>query len=176
MKSSNKLLIIYWTLSTPKSYYQNVWIRDDISLAIKIIVMKVTYEYMMTSSDQILWIFLRLNDPIYSVKLILIMLTYMLLLQLHSFFLRTSKLCFRLAVLNLFYFRDWNVLTLSLFPQMNLAMPQRRISETHYFISFILFLSSSAQRQPLGNVLQKIGSATVLKPIKQYLRRSSIFH
>ena len=51
-------------------------------LAIKKIVMKVTYEYMMTSSDQILWIFSRFIDPIYTVKLILIMLTYILLLQL----------------------------------------------------------------------------------------------
>ena len=50
-------------------------IRYDISLTIKKTVMKVTYEYMMTSSDQILGIFLRLNDPFYSVKLILIMLT-----------------------------------------------------------------------------------------------------
>ena len=56
----------------PKSYYQNVRIRYNISLAIKKIVMKVMYEYMMTSSDQILWIFSRLNDPIYFVKLILI--------------------------------------------------------------------------------------------------------
>ena len=29
---------------------------------------------------------------------------------------------------------------------------------------------------PLGGVLHKIGSATVLKPIKEYLRRSLIFH
>ena len=48
--------------------------------------------------------------------------------------------------------------------------------KTHYFISFILFLSSSAHRQPLGGVLQKIGSAAVLRPIKKYLRKSSIFH
>ena len=82
MKSSNKLLIIYWTLSIPQNYYQNVRIRYDISLAIKKIVMKVTSEYVMTSSDQILRIFSRLNDPIYSVKLILIMLTHILLLQL----------------------------------------------------------------------------------------------
>ena len=82
VKSSNKLLIIYWTLSIPKNCYQNTWIRYDISLAIKKIEMKVTYEYLMTSSDQILWIFLRLNDPIHSVKPILIMLTYILLPQL----------------------------------------------------------------------------------------------
>ena len=82
MKSSNKLLIIYWTLSIPQNYYQNVRIRYDISLSIKKTVMQVTYKYMMTSSDQTLWIFSRLNDPIYSVKLILMMLTYILLLQL----------------------------------------------------------------------------------------------
>ena len=82
MKSSNKLLIIYWTISIPQNYYQNVRIRYGISLAIKKTVMQVTYEYMMTSSDQTLWIFSRLNDPIYSVKLILMMLTYILLLQL----------------------------------------------------------------------------------------------
>ena len=77
-----------------------------------------------------------------------------------------------------FHFWGWNVLNLFLFP---LPMPQRRMSDwvqrkAHYFISFIFFLSSSAHRQPLGGVLQKDGSATVLKPIKQYLQRSSIFH
>ena len=82
MKSSNKLLIVDLKLSIPRNYYQNIRIRYDICLTIKEIVMKVMYEYMMTSSDQILWIFLRLNDPIYPVKLILIMLTCILLLQL----------------------------------------------------------------------------------------------
>ena len=48
------LLNIY---SIPQNYYQNVRIRFDISLAINKIVLKVTYEYMMTSSDQILRIF-----------------------------------------------------------------------------------------------------------------------
>ena len=38
--------------------------------------------------------------------------------------------------------------------------------KTHFLISFILFLSSSAYRQPLGGVLQESDSATVLKPIK----------
>ena len=46
--------------------------------------------------------------------------------------------------------------------------------KTPYFISFIIFLSSSTHRQPLGRVLQKIGSATVLKPIKIYLQTFSI--
>ena len=48
--------------------------------------------------------------------------------------------------------------------------------KTHHFISSILFPSSSAHRQPLGGVLQKIGPAIVLKSIKKYLRRSKIFH
>ena len=39
--------------------------------------------------------------------------------------------------------------------------------KTHYFIFFILFLSSSSHKQPLGGALQKIGSATELKPIKK---------
>ena len=50
------------------------------------------------------------------------------------------------------------------------------IIKTHYFISYILFLSSSAHRQPLGGVLQKSGSPTVLNPIKKYLQRSPNFH
>ena len=54
-------------------------------------------------------------------------------------------------------------------------MPQTRMSETHYFISFILFLSSSAHKQSLGGVLQKIGSATVLKPIKKILAKEFNF-
>ena len=37
-------------------------------------VMKVTYKYTMTSSDQTLWIFSRLSGRIYSVKLILLKL------------------------------------------------------------------------------------------------------
>ena len=75
-----------------------------------------------------------------------------------------------------FHFWGWNILNFFLFPQMNLAMPQKNVRlntvKTHYFISFILLLSSSAHRQPLGDVLQKIGSAPVVKPIKKYLRRS----
>ena len=93
---------------------------------------------------------------------------------------KLSRVCIRFSVWERFHFWDWNVLDLFLFPRLNLEMPQRRMSlstiKTHYFISFIFFLSSSAHRQPLGGVLQKIGSATVLKPIKKYLQRSSIFH
>ena len=99
---------------------------------------------------------------------------------LHSFFyIRTSKFCLRLAVLNFFHFWGWNVLNLFLFPRLNLQCHkeecQTEYNKTHYFISFILFFSSSAYRQLLKAVLQKIGSATVLKPIKKYLRRNSIF-
>ena len=49
---------------------------------------------MMTSSDQILWIFLRLNDPIYPVKLILIMLTCILLLQLLPHSVHPPPFCY----------------------------------------------------------------------------------
>ena len=66
------------------------------------------------------------------------------------FYIRTSKFCLRLAVLIFFHFSDWNVLNLFLFPQLNLAIPQRMPDstiKTHYFISFIPFLSSSAYRR-----------------------------
>ena len=46
------------------------------------------------------------------------------------FFIRTSKFCLRLAVLNFFFhFWGWNVLNLFLFSLLNLAMPQRRMSD-----------------------------------------------
>ena len=45
------------------------------------------------------------------------------------FFIRTSKFCLRLAVLNFFYFWSWNVLNLFLFPRLNPATPQRRMSD-----------------------------------------------
>ena len=87
------------------------------------------------------------------------------------FFIRTSKFCLRLAVLIFFFhFWGWNVLNLFLFPRLNLVIPQRRMSDwvqEKQTISFILFPSSSAHRQPLGDVLQKIGSPTVLKAIKK---------
>ena len=67
---------------------------------------------------------------------------------IHSFFIKTSKLFLRLPVLNFFHFWGWNFLNLFLFPRLSLAMPQRRMSDwvhkkTQYFISFIIFLSSS---------------------------------
>ena len=46
--------------------------------------------------------------------------------------------------------------------------------KTHYLISFIFFLSSSAHRQPLRGVLQK-GSATVLRPIKNTCKGVQVF-
>ena len=97
------------------------------------------------------------------------------------FFYRNQQILFW-GWLFLIFFHFWgsSVLNLFLFPRMNLAMPQKNVSlstiKTHNFISFILFLWSRAHMQPLGGVLQKIGSATVLKPIKKYLRMSSIFH
>ena len=96
---------------------------------------------------------------------------------LHSFFIRTSKFCLRLVAINFFHFSGWNVLNSFLFPELNLAMPQRRMSdwvqEKHYLIFFILFLSGSAHRQPLGSVLQKSRSATVLKPIKKFDKKAT---
>ena len=80
----------------------------------------------------------------------------------------------------IFIFEAEMFLSCSYFPDRTLQCYKDdvRLSDikAHYFISFILFPSSRAHRQPLGGVLQKIGSATVLKPIKKYLQRSSIFH
>ena len=91
------------------------------------------------------------------------------------FLIRTSKFCLGLAVLNFFFFFIFGAemfLICSYFPNWTLQCTEENVRlntiKTHYFISFILFLSSSAHRQPLGGVLQKIGSATVLKPIKKY--------
>ena len=97
------------------------------------------------------------------------------------FFIRTSKFCLRLTVLNYFSFLRLKcsqfVLICPTGP-WNGTKKNARLSsmKTHYFISFILFLSSSTHRQPLGGVLQKLDSATVLNPVKKYLRRSSIIH
>ena len=44
------------------------------------------------------------------------------------FFTRTSKFCLRLAGPNFFHFLGWNVLNLFLYPRLNVAMPQRRMS------------------------------------------------
>ena len=51
--------------------------------------MNVTCEYMMTSSDQILWTFSRLNGPIYFVKLIFLKLK----MQIHIASATTSCTC-----------------------------------------------------------------------------------
>ena len=46
------------------------------------------------------------------------------------FFIRTTKFCLRLAVLHFFFhFWGWNVFNLFLFSLLNLAMPQRRMSD-----------------------------------------------
>ena len=131
------------------------------SLPLKIKVVQVTY-FCLTSFSM-----LRVMPAMKS-------LTFP---QYTLFFIGTSKFCLRLAVLKFFHFWGCNVLNLFLSSLLNLAMPQRRVSDwvqqkAHCFISFIFFLSSSAHRQPLGDVLQKNGSVTVQK----YLKRSSIFH
>ena len=89
------------------------------------------------------------------------------------FFIRTSKCCLRLAVINFFFIFEANMLLIcSYFPNWTLQCQKKNVRlstiKTHYFISSILFLSSSAHRQPLGGVLQKSRSATVLKPIKKF--------
>ena len=82
----------------------------------------------------------------------------------HSFFISTSKFCLRLAVLIFFIFEAEMFFICSYFPDWTLQGHKEECKtdtiKIHYFISFILFLSSSAYRQPLGDVLQKIGSAT----------------
>ena len=92
------------------------------------------------------------------------------------FFIWTSKFCLRLAVLNFFF--SFLRLKCSYFPTepCNATKKNVRVStiKTRHFISLILFPLCSAHR--LRGVLQKIGSGTVIKPIKKYLRRSSIFH
>ena len=85
------------------------------------------------------------------------------------FFIRTSTFCLRLAVLYFFFFSR---LKCSYFPDWTLQCHKEECQtaynkNTLNFISFILFLSSSAHRQPLGGVLQKNSSPTVLKPIKK---------
>ena len=97
------------------------------------------------------------------------------------FFIRTNKFCLSLAVLNYFSFlrlKCSKFAFISPTEPFNDTKKNVRLStmKTHYFISFILFLSSSAHREPLGGVLQKTGSATVLKPTKKCLQRSWIFH
>ena len=65
--------------------------------------------------------------------------------MIHScFFIRTSKFCLRLAVLNFFHSWGWSVLNLFLFPLLNLIMPQRMsdwVQQKHtiLFLSFFFF-------------------------------------
>ena len=104
--------------------------------------------------------------------------------QYTPFFTRTRKFCLRLAVLNFFSFLrlKCSYIVISPTEPCNATKQNVRLStvKTHYFISFILFLSSSTQKQPLGGVLHKSCSATVVKPIKKFdqkiPQKSSIFH
>ena len=78
----------------------------------------------------------------------------------------------------IFIFEAEMFLSCSYFPDWTLQCYKDdvRLSaiKAHYFISFILFPSSRAHRQPLGGILKKIGSATVLKPVKTFLRRRNL--
>ena len=100
---------------------------------------------------------------------------------LHSFFMRTSRFCLRLAVLNIFSFlrlKCSEFVLISPTEPCNATKKNVRLTtrKTPHSISFILFLSSSAHRQRLGGVLQKSCSAIVLKSIKKYLQKSSLFY
>ena len=60
----------------------------------------------------------------------ILLVNYFFYLTVYTlFFIRTSKFCLRLAVLNFFHCWGWNVLNLFLFSRLNLAMPQRRMPD-----------------------------------------------
>ena len=94
----------------------------------------------------------------------------MLNFKIHSFFIRTSKYCLKLAVLDFFFclFHFWgsNVLNLFLFPRLPLQCHKDKCQTEYNKNTLFHFLQAVQNRRPLGGVLQKIGSATVLKPIK----------
>ena len=87
-------------------------------------------------------------------------LSTVLLLTLFFLLIRTSKFCLRLAVLNFFSIlrlKCSKFVVISPTEPSNATKKNVRLStiKTHYFIFFILFLSSSTHKQPLGGVLQK---------------------
>ena len=102
------------------------------------------------------------------------------LYPLHSFlFIRTSKFCLRLAVLIFFFIFEEMFLICSYLPDWTLQCHKEECQAEykentlfHFFHSFSFI--QRTYRQPVGGVLQKIDYATVLKPMKKYLRRSSI--
>ena len=115
-----------------------------------------------------------------SALFLLLQVISMFIINTLFFFIRTSKFYLRLAVLIFFQFlrlKSSYFVLISPTEVCNGTKKNVRLStiKTRYFIFLVLSLSSSAHRQPLGVVPQKIGSATVLKPIKKYLQRSSIF-
>ena len=90
------------------------------------------------------------------------------------FFYKNLYILFEASCSSFFFiFETTMFLICSYFPTetCNATKKNVRLStiKTHDFISFILFLSSSAYRQAMGGVLRKVGSATVLKPITKYL-------
>ena len=87
-------------------------------------------------------------------------LSMVLLLTLFFLLIRTSKFCLRLAVLNFFSIlrlKCSKFVVISPTEPSNATKKNVRLStiKTHYFIFFILFLSSSTHRQALGGVVQK---------------------
>ena len=95
-------------------------------------------------------------------------------------FIRTSKFCLSLAALSFFFiFEAEMFLICSYLPDWTLQCHKEECQAEykentlfHFFHSFSFM--QRTYRQPVGGVLQEIDSATVLKPIKKYLRRSSI--
>ena len=94
------------------------------------------------------------------------------ILKLQSFFLQEPiNFVWGWLLIFFFIFEAEMYLSCSNFPDWTLECHKEECRTEYYkntlFISFILLLSSSALRQPLGGVLQKSGSATALKPIKK---------
>ena len=105
-----------------KNYYQNVRIWYDISLTIEQIVINITYEYMMTSSDQILWIFWRVSGPIYSVKLILLKLKVQHIYYFSNYFVNSPA-----------HFEKTSLIRLVLFHPLNTFLPDVKSLQTHCY-------------------------------------------
>ena len=67
--------------------------------------------------------------------------------KIHSFFIRTSKFCFMLVALNFFFIFETEMLLNSLFPQLNLAIPQRRCQTEYYKNTLFHFFHSFSFNQ-----------------------------
>ena len=92
-------------------------------------------------------------------------------------YIRNSKLCFRLAVLNFFFIsKAERFLICSYFLDRTVQYHREQCQTEYNKNTLFHFLHSFSFKQPLGGVLQKSGFATELQRIKKYLQKSSIFH